>query len=69
MSLLDWSTEAGARELARRITIYWMQRGCTPSVKVEPMLAYMAPGARERDRIWCVRSDLSGELPKQQIKR
>lgn len=70
MSLLDWSTEAGARELARRITHYWLQRGCAPNVIVTPMLVEMGANAAAngRDRIFVVRSDLGGELPKQRLK-
>lgn len=69
MSLIDWSTQAGARELARRITAYWLGRGCTPTIRIEPMLVAPSNYAiNDRDRIYVVRSDMGGELPKQSIK-
>ena len=67
MSDPDWLSEAGARELARRITYYWLQRGCAPTVKVKRMTAALNTNDHDRP-FYVVRSDLGVELPKQHLK-
>jgi hypothetical protein len=48
---MDWSDEAGAREMAKRLEEYWLKRG----VEIETTLS--VTGTRENP-IWSVRSNI-----------
>jgi hypothetical protein len=59
MADIDFLSEQGARELARRITAYWAAHGCNVDVRVEKI----EQPPRHHAAVWGIQSDLGLYFP------